>query len=74
MASHGRFDNPVQAALTGILDLVRRQPLEARFTEDVRLDGKTALITGASSGLGFAVAELLAARRPACGPPGAPRG
>jgi NAD(P)-dependent dehydrogenase (short-subunit alcohol dehydrogenase family) len=60
--SHGRFENPVQATLTGILDLFRAQPLEAAFTDDLRLDGKTALITGASSGLGLAVAVLFARR------------
>lgn len=62
VSSHGRFENPVEAALTGVLDLFRKQPLEAHFTEDVRLDGKTCLVTGASSGLGFAVAVLLAER------------
>lgn len=60
--SHGRFENPVQATLTGILDLFRAQPLEAAFTDDLRLDGKTALITGASSGLGLAAAVLFASR------------
>lgn len=60
--SHGRFQNPVEAALTGLFDLVRKQPLEARFDDGVRLDGKTCLVTGASSGLGFAVAVLMAQR------------
>jgi NAD(P)-dependent dehydrogenase (short-subunit alcohol dehydrogenase family) len=60
--SHGRFQNPVQAALTGIADLFRRQELEASLTDDLRLDGKTCLVTGASSGLGFAVAVELARR------------
>ena len=58
----GRFDNPVQAALTGLKDLFGRQALAARLTDDVRLDGRTCLITGASSGLGLAVAAQLAER------------
>lgn len=60
--SHGRFHNPLQAALAGVNDLFRAQPLAARLTDDVRLDGRTVFVTGASSGLGFAVARGLAER------------
>ena len=60
--SHGRFKNPVEATLTGIKDLFRRQPLADHLSERDRLDGKTCLVTGASSGLGFAVAVDLARR------------
>ncbi len=60
--SHGRFQNPVQAALTGLKDLFGRQELAERLTEDLRIDGRTCLVTGASSGLGFAIATELARR------------
>ncbi len=60
--SHGRFQNPVEAALTGFKDLFAAQPLAEKLTDDLRLDGRTALVTGASSGLGFAVAGQLAER------------
>lgn len=54
--AEGRFDNPVVAALTGFYDLFRKQELEHRFTDADNLNGKTVLITGANSGLGFALA------------------
>jgi NAD(P)-dependent dehydrogenase (short-subunit alcohol dehydrogenase family) len=60
--SHGRFENPVEAALTGIKDLFGRQELAEKLTDDLRADGLTCLVTGASSGLGFAVAKQLAER------------
>jgi NAD(P)-dependent dehydrogenase (short-subunit alcohol dehydrogenase family) len=58
----GRFDNPVVASLAGLYDRFRKQELKPRFRETDRFDGKTVLITGASSGLGFALA-VEAARR-----------
>jgi NAD(P)-dependent dehydrogenase (short-subunit alcohol dehydrogenase family) len=60
--SHGRFGNPVEAALTGLKDLFGRQELAERLGDELRIDGQTCLVTGASSGLGFAVATQLAAR------------
>ena len=60
--SHGRFNNPVVATLTGILDIFRKQKLSERLTDADRVDGKTCVITGANSGLGFALAVDLARR------------
>jgi NAD(P)-dependent dehydrogenase (short-subunit alcohol dehydrogenase family) len=60
--AHGRFDNPVVASLTGILDIFRKQKLSERLTDENRIDGKTVLVTGANTGLGFAIAVDLAKR------------
>jgi len=60
--AHGRFDNPVVASMTGILDIFRKQKLSERITENDRIDGKTCLVTGANTGLGFAIAVDLAKR------------
>jgi NAD(P)-dependent dehydrogenase (short-subunit alcohol dehydrogenase family) len=60
--SHGRFDNPVVASLAGFWDRFRKQELESHLTEDDRFDGRTVLVTGANSGLGFAIAVEIARR------------
>ncbi len=60
--AEGRFDNPIVAALTGFLDLFRKQSLSDRLKDSDRIDGKTCLVTGANSGLGFALAVDLARR------------
>ena len=60
--SHGRFNNPVVAALAGFKDLFRKQEFTDRFTDNDRFDGKTCLVTGVNSGLGFAVAVEMARR------------
>jgi len=60
--SHGRFDNPVVAALAGFWDLFRKQEFSERLTENDRFDGRTCLVTGANSGLGFALAVEMARR------------
>lgn len=54
--AEGRFDNPVVASLTGFYDRFRKQELKDRFKDSDNLQGKTVLITGANSGLGFALA------------------
>ncbi len=60
--SYGRFNNPIQATLTGILDIFRKQKLSGNLQEDDRLDGKVCLVTGSNSGLGFAIAAEMARR------------
>ena len=60
--SHGRFDNPVVASLAGFWDRFRKQELASRLTENDRFDGKTVLVTGANSGLGFALVVEIARR------------
>jgi len=60
--SHGRFDNPVVAALAGIKDFFRKQKLTNRLKDTDLADGKTILITGANSGLGFGLAVDFAKR------------
>lgn len=60
--SHGRFDNPVVASLAGFWDRFRKQELESHLTENDRFDGKTVMVTGANSGLGFAICVEIARR------------
>jgi len=57
-----KYNNPVSATLTGIRDLFRKQIPAGTLNPTDRLDGKTVLVDGASSGLGFAVATDLARR------------
>ena len=60
--AEGRFDNPVVAALHGFFDLFKKQDLSTRLNDFDRIDGKSCLVTGANSGLGFALAVDLARR------------
>lgn len=57
-----KYNSPVKAMLTGITDLFRRPENTLKLNEDDRLEHKKVLITGASSGLGFATAVELARR------------
>src|ERR1035438_10002022 len=57
-----QYNNPFQATLTGILNLFRKQVKAGELSPEDRLDGKTAVVDGASSGLGFAIATGLAKR------------
>jgi NAD(P)-dependent dehydrogenase (short-subunit alcohol dehydrogenase family) len=57
-----KYSNPVMATLTGIKDILRKQKPECFLHPGDRLEGKTVLIDGASSGLGFAVATEVARR------------
>jgi len=58
----GSYDNPVTATLKGITDLFKKQQKAGELKDSDRLEGKTVMITGASSGLGFATAAELAKR------------
>ena len=60
--AEGRFKNPVIASLAGVRDFFAKQELAARYSEDDRADGLRVLITGANSGLGFALAVEFARR------------
>jgi NAD(P)-dependent dehydrogenase (short-subunit alcohol dehydrogenase family) len=60
--SHGRFDNPVVAALAGFWDIFRKQENAEKFNDSHRFEGKTCIVTGANSGLGFALAVEMARR------------
>ena len=62
MAEKGRFHNPVSAALAGVKDLFRSQDLAGAYNDSLRCDGKVCLVTGASSGVGEAIAVDLARR------------
>jgi len=56
-----RYRDPFRATLAGIMDLFRKQEPVGMLKDTDRLDGKTVIIDGASSGLGFAVAMQVAA-------------
>jgi NAD(P)-dependent dehydrogenase (short-subunit alcohol dehydrogenase family) len=57
-----RYSNPVIATLTGIQALFNPGKPDIILHPNDRLDGKTVLIDGASSGLGFALAKDIARR------------
>ncbi|MFV8752800.1 SDR family NAD(P)-dependent oxidoreductase [Nannocystaceae bacterium ST9] len=55
-------DNAFAATWQGIKNTFVRGPAFGELSDDMRLEGGTALVTGASSGLGFAIAVELARR------------
>ncbi|MCK9421189.1 MAG: SDR family NAD(P)-dependent oxidoreductase [Bacteroidales bacterium] len=59
---HKKYDNPFIATVTGITDLFRKYEPAGTLKHSDRLEGKTVLVDGSSSGLGFAVATECARR------------
>src|SRR5512144_2918032 len=57
----GRLD-PILSGLTAVIDHHRERSTLPPLTEADRLDGRTCLVTGASAGLGRAIAPELARR------------
>ncbi len=60
--NQGRFKNPVEAVLVGTKELIRVKPNTRPINDADQLTGKTCLITGANSGVGWGVAKLWAER------------
>jgi NAD(P)-dependent dehydrogenase (short-subunit alcohol dehydrogenase family) len=60
--SNAKYNNAFKATLNGIFDLFKKQIPIGVLQANERLDGKTCLVTGANSGLGFAIATQLAER------------
>jgi NAD(P)-dependent dehydrogenase (short-subunit alcohol dehydrogenase family) len=58
--SKGKYDNPLKATFNGIRDLYSKKSPSLSLPQEINLAGKSVLITGASSGLGFAAAKRLA--------------
>jgi NAD(P)-dependent dehydrogenase (short-subunit alcohol dehydrogenase family) len=56
-----KYDSPLQATISGILDLFKKRERIGSLNPEDKLTGKKVLITGSSSGLGLAVAKQLAA-------------
>jgi NAD(P)-dependent dehydrogenase (short-subunit alcohol dehydrogenase family) len=57
-----KYNNPFSAVYTGIVELFRKYEPAGELKPGDRLDGKTVVVDGASSGLGFAVATENARR------------
>lgn len=57
-----KYKDPFRATLTGIIDLFKKRIPDGIINDTDRLEGKTVVVDGASSGLGFAIAVELASR------------
>jgi NAD(P)-dependent dehydrogenase (short-subunit alcohol dehydrogenase family) len=62
MNKSDRYDTTMSSLFAGIVDLFRRSEPIGSLSENDRIDGKTCLVTGGSSGLGRAVAVELVRR------------
>lgn len=61
-SKQAKYSNPFSATFTGIMDLFRKHEPAGELKPIDRFDGKTVLVDGASSGLGFAIAVEVARR------------
>ncbi len=57
-----KYNNPLKATLTGIMDLFKKHEQVGELKDSDSLDRKRVMITGASSGLGFATTAEMAKR------------
>ena len=60
MSKKGKYDSPLKATLKGIVDLYSKKNDGVALPGEIDLSGKTIMITGSSSGLGFAAAKRIA--------------
>ena len=58
----GSYDSPLKATIKGISDLFKKQKKDVHLSDSDRLDDVTIMVTGSSSGLGYATAMDLAKR------------
>ena len=61
-SERNRYSNPFTATLSGIVTLFKKSPPVGQLKDSDRIDGKVCLVTGANSGLGFAVTQQLVER------------
>ncbi len=61
-SKQSHYKSPVKATITGIRDLFKKHVAAGELKESDRFDGKRVVITGSSSGLGFATAVEMARR------------
>lgn len=58
----GSYDSPLKATIKGISGLFKKQKKDVHLSDSDRLDDMTIMVTGSSSGLGYATAMDLARR------------